>query len=121
MSTTTIDFSSPALAPTAGRRLPHRGETRLTRRGRLVVVLAALLLLLVCGVVIAARSVATEEMGTPEPTRVVMVGTGQTLWDISAGLAGDGDVRAEMSHITELNHLDSGMLIAGQRLRVPLG
>ena len=49
-----------------------------------------------------------------------MVGSGDTLWDIAADLADDGDVRAMVDRIEQLNALDSGMVVAGQRLRVPL-
>ena len=93
---------------------------RLTRRGRVVVLALALLVVLGLGLMLAAGSVATDEPGTPEPTRVVMVGTGDTLWDIAADLADDGDVRGMVDHIERLNALDSGMVVAGQRLRVPL-
>jgi LysM repeat protein len=64
--------------------------------------------------------VATERPGTPEPTRVVMVGTGDTLWQIAAEIADGGDVVAMVEHIKALNALDSGMVAAGQRLRVPV-
>ena len=37
-----------------------------------------------------------------------MVGTGDTLWGIAADLADDGDVRAMVDHIEQLNALDSG-------------
>lgn len=92
---------------------------RLTRRGRLVVFLAALLVVLAVGFALASGSVATERPGTPEPTRVVLVGPGDTLWDLAAGLADDGDVRSMMAQITDLNALDSGMVTVGQELRVP--
>ncbi len=115
MSTMTISSSTrirPADAPRAG-------SVRLTRRGRLVVVTIAVLAILAVGFVLAGGSVATGEPGTPEPTRVVMVGAGDTLWDIAAGLSGEGDVRAMVDHIQRLNALDSGMVTAGQRLLVP--
>ena len=67
----------------------------------------------------AAGSVATGEAGTPEPTKVITVGSGDTLWQIAADLADDGEVRAMMEKIERLNALDSGMLSAGQRLVVP--
>ncbi|HEU5035519.1 MAG TPA: LysM peptidoglycan-binding domain-containing protein [Nocardioides sp.] len=94
---------------------------RLTRRGRLVVFALALLVVLTVGLVLASGSVATDEPGTPEPTRVVLVGSGDTLWDIASGLADDGDVRAMVDRIQRLNALDSGMVVAGQKLVVPLG
>ena len=71
--------------------------------------------------VTAAGSVATQRPGTAEPTQIVQVGTGDTLWDIAADLADDGEVRAMMEQIEQLNALDSGVLQAGQRLVVPAG
>lgn len=98
----------------------RRSSVRLTRRGRLVVLAAALLVAFAIGVfVTAAGSVASQEQGTPEPTRIVQVRTGETLWDISAQLADGGDVRAMMEKIERLNALDSSVLQAGQRLVVP--
>ena len=67
------------------------------------------------GAFLGARSVASERPGTPEPTRVVMVGSGDTLWQIAADLADDGDVRAMIDRIEELNALDTAMVTAGQR------
>jgi LysM repeat protein len=93
---------------------------RLTRRGRVVVLALALLAVLAVGFVLASGSVATDEPGTPEPTSVVLVGAGDTLWDIAADLADDGDVRAMIDRIEELNALESGMVVAGQKLVVPL-
>ncbi len=111
MSTMTIHANpTPMVRP---------GAIRLTRRGRLVVLAIAVLAILAVGFVLAGGSVATDEPGTPEPTRVVMVGSGDTLWDIAAGLSDDGDVRAMVDRIQRLNALDSGMVVAGQRLLVP--
>src|SRR4051794_24084873 len=90
------------------------GPVRLTRRGRLVVLAMALLAVLAVGLFLASGSVATDRPGTPEPTRVITVDAGQTLWDIAADHAADGDVRAMVDHIEHLNALESGMLVAGQ-------
>lgn len=117
MSTMTLN---PTFAPSFDRTPVARGTLRLTRRGRLVVFLAAFAAVLCLGIVLGAGSVASEKPGTPEPTRVVMVGSGDTLWDIAADLADDGDVRAMVDRIERLNALDSAMVEAGQRLRVPL-
>lgn len=115
MSTmTATSFHQQPLRPAA------RGTVRLTRRGRLVVLVAAVVAVLAVGFFFASGSVATEEPGTPEPTRVVQVGAGDTLWDIAADIAPDGDVRAMVDRIEKLNALDSGMVIAGQELVVPL-
>ena len=120
MSTMTLNPTT--IGPSFGRPAARgaQGSVRLTRRGRLVVFTLALLVVLGLGTLLGARSVASEHPGTPEPTRVVMVGSGETLWQIAAGLADDGDVRAMIDHIKELNALDSAMVSAGQRLRVPI-
>jgi hypothetical protein len=120
MSTMTIDqtIHQPITAGTAGTA-GSTGTMRLTRRGRLVVLTLALLTVLAVGLFLASGSVATGEPGTPEPTRVVMVGSGDTLWGIASDLADDGDVRAMIERIERLNALDSGMVSAGQELLVP--
>jgi hypothetical protein len=96
------------------------GELRLTRRGRLVVFLGALAVVLLLGVLWGAGSVATERPGTPEPTRVVLVAPGDTLYDIAAAVTVDGDVNAMVERIQRLNRMESGMLVAGQEIRVPV-
>ena len=97
-----------------------QSQVRLTRRGQLVVVAVALLIAFAVGVfVTAAGSVATLEPGTPEATRIVQVGSGETLWGLASELSEDGDVRAMMQRIERLNALDSTVLQAGQRLVVP--
>ena len=115
MTTMTLDsmFTTP--------RLSRPSTTvRLTRRGRVVVVVTALLVAFAIGVfVTAAGSVATQHPGTAEPTKIVQVGSGDTLWGIASQLSDDGDVRAMMEEIKQLNALDSADLQAGQRLVVP--
>lgn len=95
-------------------------ELRLTRRGRLVVLLGALLVVLMLGVFMTAGSVASEKPGTPEPTLVVTVQPGDTLYGIASTVTTDGDVAAMVERIQTINALDSGMLAAGQRIKVPV-
>ena len=90
---------------------------RLTRRGRLVVFALAFLVVVAIGVAFAGGSMAT---GDKEATETVVVAPGDTLWEIASGVADDGDVRDMMSHISDLNQLDSVALAAGQRLEVPV-
>jgi LysM domain len=107
--------------PSASRpRTAQSGSVRLTRRGRVVMVSAILLVVLVVGVFFGARSVATDEAGTPAPTQIVMVGQGDTLWGIASDIAEDGDVTSVMSEIKRMNTLESGMLSLGQKIRVPV-
>jgi hypothetical protein len=49
-----------------------------------------------------------------------MVGEGETLWQIAAEASSDGDTGAMVERIQRLNALDSGMLAAGQKIRVPV-
>ena len=112
MSTMTL---SPS--PTIRLRAP---QVRLTRRGRLVVFGAALLMALALGVLWGGGSVATEEAGTADPTLVVQVEPGDTLYDIAARVTTDGDVAAMVEEIEDLNRLESSVVYAGQKLRVPV-
>ena len=117
MSTLSISPSFTA-APRAARA-PQVG-VRLTRRCRLVVFLAALALLLAAAFSLGSVAVGSETPGQAESTEIVMVGTGDTLWGIAAELNADGDVRTTMEEIERLNALDSAVLYAGQKLRVPV-
>jgi len=98
---------------------PRRSTVRLTRRGRVVVFLVTLLAVMAVGFVGASISGASQEKGVGVSTRTVVVGTGDTLWDLASDAAGGGDIRSMEQTIKDLNGLDSGMLIAGQTLRIP--
>ncbi|HRD60002.1 MAG TPA: LysM peptidoglycan-binding domain-containing protein [Nocardioides sp.] len=122
MTTMTLDTMFSPARPAARAATKRRSSVRLTRRGRIVVVVAALVVAFAIGVfVTAAGSVATQSPGTPEPTRIVQVHSGDTLWGIASEVAADGDVRAMMEQIERLNALESSTLRAGQRLVVPAG
>ncbi|WP_435771797.1 LysM peptidoglycan-binding domain-containing protein [Nocardioides sp. SYSU DS0651] len=98
------------------------GQVRLTRRGRLAVLVIALALLAALVVALAGGSVATDERGAAAQVEVVTVAPGDTLWDIAseaAAATGAGDVRDMMERIQRLNTLDSSLVYAGQELRVP--
>jgi hypothetical protein len=111
-------MSTMTLSPTPTIRL-RAPQVRLTRRGRLVVFAGALLLVLALGVLWGGGSVATEEAGA-DATLVVQVAPGDTLYDIAARVTTDGDVAAMVEQIEDLNRLDSSVVYAGQKLRVPV-
>lgn len=121
MSTT----QSHAVRPVAAERDPRRpnstaidGPLRLTRRGRIVVVVAALLVVFGGFVVFGPSVIATDEAG-PEP-EVVTVKPGETLWDIAGRVDPDRDVRDTVAEITELNDIsDAGTLRVGAEIAVP--
>ena len=112
-------MSTMTLRPTQTFRV-RAPQVRLTRRGRLVVFTGALLLVLALGVLWGGGSVATELPGTAEPTLVVQVEAGDTLYDIAARVTTDGDVAAMVEEIEDLNRLDTSVVYAGQKLRVPV-
>lgn len=103
--------------------IPTRPEVRLTRRGRLVIFAAALVALLALGLSIAGVSGAADRAGEPVPTETIVVATGETLWDISVAAAEatpeEESIREMQQRITDLNALESPVLMAGQELRVP--
>lgn len=123
------NFSAPYFA-TPHSAMPRlladgapQGRLRLTRRGRVVVFALLLMAVLTLSVVFGGGSVATGEQRMPSPTEVVVVGQGDTLWAIASEIAaetGERDVRTVMARIVDLNGLESGMLQAGQELRIPL-
>ena len=76
--------------------------------------------LLLAAFFLGSVAVGSETPGQAEPTEIVMVGTGDTLWGIAADINTDGDVRSTMVEIERLNALDSVALSAGQKLRVPV-
>jgi LysM repeat protein len=78
--------------------------------------------LIVTGLVIAAlipgaRAVSARQE-RPTPVETVLVQPGDTLWRI-AGANLPGDRREGVYRIMELNHLDSSVVVPGQRLKLP--
>lgn len=104
-------------------RTSHAGTTsvRLTRRGRVTLLVLFIALAFTVLTVFGGQSAATGEAGTPVDTRTVVVGEGDTLWGIASEVAEPGEVREMIHHIRELNALSSESLQRGQELAVPVG
>lgn len=113
---------SQRAARPASRPTPS-GAVRLTRRGRVVarVLLVGLLLGLLLGafVIFSGQSVATGDSGAPVPTRTVVVGEGDTLWELAATVAEPGEIRETVHEIEQLNSLPGPVLVVGQEIAVP--
>lgn len=127
MSAAVATFPRPRLSPAA--TVPHRqpvpapgsgSPLTLTRRGRLAVIAFLLVLLVATTVVLGSRSTATGERGANEATATVVVGRGDTLWEIAAQVAAPGRVREMVHRIEKLNALPGPALVEGQELAVPL-
>ena len=102
----------------------RRSTVRLTRRGRVVVFAFALVILFGIALVGARVAFAAENGANfrePSSGHTMVVGDGDTLWDISSEAVAGSDASIwEMEHaIKELNSLESSMLVAGQTLIVP--
>ena len=114
----------------AARPQPARGQPvtvplRLTRRGRVVIAVAAALLLTALSLVIAASAQATNHppssRGAQQHLIQVTVGPGQSLWSVAENADPGADTRAVIQQIVELNDLTGDVVGAGQRLWVPRG
>jgi hypothetical protein len=111
--------------PRTARGQAASAPLRLTRRGRIVVAIAAALLLAALSLVIAASAQATNH---PVPAGAaqqnltqVSVRPGQSLWSVAANADPDADTRVVIQQIIELNGLTGDTVFAGQRLWVPRG
>jgi hypothetical protein len=120
----------PAARPGTARPQPAAGQTataplRLTRRGRVVVAIAAALLLAALSLVIAASAQATNH---PAPSAAaqrnlaqVIVRPGQSLWSVAENADPNADTRVVIQQIVELNGLTWDTVFSGQHLWVPRG
>lgn len=98
---------------------------RLTRRGRVVVALAAALLVTLVSLLLAGVAQATNDGPSPRTAREnlvqVIVRPGQSLWSVAESADPDQDTRAVIQQIIDLNSLNGDTVFAGQQLWVPRG
>lgn len=110
-----------AYAPAEGRTLADRlglAGLRLTRRGRVVLVLLAMLLL--APMVTWGATAVASSPGEPTEVRVHAVQPGETLWGFAQEVARPGeDVRHAVSRLQELNEMSTGTLRVGELLLLP--
>jgi len=94
---------------------------RLTRRGRLVIVLMTLAAAFGVFTMRGAPAASTGDVHHMR-TATVVVSPGETVWDIASRVAPSADPRAVVDRIEELNALpDAGSIRVGQPLLVPRG
>ena len=98
---------------------------RLTRRGRVVVALAAALLVTMVSLLLAGVAQATNDGPSPRAAREnlvqVIVRPGQSLWSVAESADPGQDTRAVIQQIIDLNSLNGDTVLAGQQLWVPRG
>ncbi|MGE0840294.1 LysM peptidoglycan-binding domain-containing protein [Pseudonocardia sp.] len=106
----------------AGARIVRRAPLALrfrVRRAAALVVLGAVAAGVVVGLGSLGDAARAAGPGIPHGTAQVVVGTGDTVWDIARRTAPDADPAAAAAHIVELNGLRSAALRPGQMLTVP--
>jgi hypothetical protein len=129
----------PVIALTCGsdiHRRPHDAPSllvpraaapplRLTRRGRIVVAVAAALLVTIISLLAAGVAQATNHAPSSRAARQnlvqVVVRPGQTLWSVAESADPDQDTRVVVRQIVDLNSLSGSTVQAGQQLWVPRG
>ncbi len=111
------------VAPSVGTRSAAKsltaGHIRLTRRGRLALLVAAVLCMLLGFSLGDTLSFTAGTTSPPPASHSIVVQPGQTLWGIATQVAPHADPRATIQQIIVLNHLPSTGLQAGQSLAVP--
>ncbi|HZB67340.1 MAG TPA: LysM peptidoglycan-binding domain-containing protein [Ornithinibacter sp.] len=126
---TDVGYAGSPSSPRAGHQRPHlvlvpagparvatTSGLRLTRRGRLALVVLVVSLMAALGVLTGLRSA-----GAAEPARVVTVEAGQTLSQIAAAELPDYSISAGIVAIQLENGLSTAQVSAGQRLMIPEG
>ncbi|MGH3152482.1 MAG: LysM peptidoglycan-binding domain-containing protein [Streptosporangiaceae bacterium] len=120
---------APSAAPARpARRQPPRAQVadpplRLTRRGKIVVAVAAGLLAAGLSMVIAASAQATSHSpgAAQQGLAKVTVRPGQSLWSVAESADPGADTRSVIAQIIELNGLSADTVMPGQSLWVPRG
>jgi urease beta subunit len=91
---------------------------RLTRRGRVVLVLLAMLL--VAPMATWGATAVASSPGEPTEVRVHAVQPGETLWGFAEEVARPGeDVRHAVARLQELNDMSTGAVRVGELLVLP--
>lgn len=111
--------SDPSRAPLAGSTSVRQPAVRLTRRGRVVVLLAATAVGFGGYALRGAPAASTDEVHH-ERTTTMVVRPGDTVWQIAERADPGADPRATVAEIERLNGLrDAGSILVGQPLVVP--
>jgi len=121
---------TPGVRDTPVARSARRSEApapplRLTRRGQVVVAVAAAVLVTVISLLVAGVAQATNDGPSARTARQhlvqVVVRPGQSLWSVAESADPDQDTRAVVQQIIDLNALAGDTVYAGQQLWVPRG
>ena len=98
---------------------PVKSVVRLTRRGRVVLVLTVMTLLVLAGFTLGHSSSLAAGRPAPSTHHHVVVAPGETLWSVAVRVAPHDDPRLVVADIESLNHLKTATVEVGQQLLVP--
>lgn len=113
----------PLAAPRAART--SRTPLRLTRRGRIVLVviplfLATLAMLIAWAALTVPAQAGAAPLTGPGATMTVTVQPGESLWTIAARRVPNQDPRVTVSQIQDLNGLTGVRVLPGEQILVPV-
>ena len=92
------------------------GAVRMTRRGRIVFLVAFIAVAALAMIVMSGLA----DAGSPQQVRYIQVAPGQTLTEIAQTIGGGGDIRDTIAEIEQMNGMSGAALQAGQRLVLPV-
>jgi len=95
----------------------HRTYVR--RRRTMAVAATALIAVFLSPLAAAAVRPGAEAPPAPQPSSVVVVRDGDTLWSIALRARPGDDPRATILEIQQRNGIDAGSLVPGMTLQVP--
>ena len=125
MSTMTINsMNTSKVVDFQGFQANPSGRIVLNRRGKLARTLVVLSLAIVAASVAGGEAGANASKSTVTASDsfiTVTVAPGDTDWSLASRVAPQGQAGALVSAIIEINSLGSGDVVAGQKIRIPLG
>lgn len=93
---------------------------RLTRRGRIVLILFVMTLLVLAGFTLGHGSSQAADKHHKATQHTLIVQPGESLWAVANRIAPQADPRAVVADIESLNHLSGPNVEPGQQLVVPV-
>ena len=107
-------------ATTASQHTTNGSHVRVTRRGRVLLLLALVAVLFAAfSLGRSASQAAPTADGPSAPAQHVVVQPGESLWTVAQRTAPDHDPREVVARLRELNGLTTSQLQPGQQLIVP--
>jgi len=120
MAATAVHMGTARSGPSVHSGPSLHSGVRLTRRGRLAVVVSVLALMVVG--FSATGHVASQAASSAgvQHARTVTVQPGESLWAVAVRVAPHADPRLVVARIAEINHLAGAQVVAGQQIQVPI-